>query len=345
MSLDVQPSAAAQLKEIASLLCQAFGAPTNATFADPRLLQWKYFDSAEIWDRPCSYVLTQAEALTAHCAIAPIKLIIPDREAVSGVCFMDWASARQTPYAGLLLKKRLLSATEIAIVTGGTAATRALIPKLGFAVQTNVDVFARVTRPFRQWRTRPRTSHWKDTARLLRNSAWSFAPLGLRNGQWTAVQVERFTEATRVSTTATTTPEHGVELLNYWLRCPSVRVEGYEIRNDGVRCGHFLLNRIAGQTRIADLRLTTAELREWQMAYRLATETAAHDPTTCEVVALASAPLTRAALAGCGFRQRGSTPLSIYDPQHKLSSAPPLLWSYIDNDAGYLYDPASPYVT
>ncbi|HEY8133471.1 MAG TPA: hypothetical protein VII12_16465 [Thermoanaerobaculia bacterium] len=348
MSLELQPSTASQLEDIAGLLCEAFNAPSNAAFVDHRLLRWKYFDSAEVWGRPCSYVLTQMEALAAHCAVAPLDLLVPVGPAINrvpGVCFMDWASARQAPYAGLLLKKRLMRTTGVAIVTGGTALTRALIPKLGFAIHTSVDTFARVIRPLRQWRTRPRTSRWKDAARLLRNTMWSFAPLSTLSPEWTAIRVENFAEETHTSLTDVTIPEHGVELLNYWLRCPTVAVNGYEIRRRGVLCGHFLLTQIGGQTRIADLRLTSAESVDWQMAYRLAAEIAAQDDATCEVVALASTPLGRQALSGCGFRRRGSTPLSIYDPQRNLTSAPPLFWSYMDNDAGYLYDPASPYCT
>ena len=344
----VQPSTATQLDDIVGLLHEAFKTPS----IDRRLLHWKYVEGAETWDRPCSFVFMQAGSVVAHCGIAPLELVISDAQGsdlaiqtVSGVCFMDWASARQAPYAGLLLKKQLMRTADVAIVTGGTAATRALIPKLGFATYSCVDTFARVIRPLRQWRTRPRTSWWKDAARLLRNTAWSFARLGPLSPEWTATRVDSFAEATHTISPALTMPEHGVDFLNYWLRCPTTRITGYEIRRRGVRCGHFLLSQVAGQTRIADLRLSSTHVRDWQMAYRLATRTAAQDATTCEVVALASTALASAALSACGFRRRGSTPLSIYDPQGKLAAAPPLCWSFIDDDAGYLYDPAYPYIT
>src|SRR5437588_9928635 len=132
MSLELQPSTAQHLDDIATLLRQAFNAPSDAPFVDRRLLHWKYFDAVKVWGRPCSFVLTQGDGLAAHCAVVPIKLLVPNQEAISGVCFVDWASSRQTPYAGLLLKKRLMSTTDIAIVSGGTPATRGLIPTLGF---------------------------------------------------------------------------------------------------------------------------------------------------------------------------------------------------------------------
>jgi len=345
MALELHASTAAQISEIAGILCDAFNMPRGSGFADARLLQWKYFDAAALWDRPCSYLMTRADALAAHCAVMPIRLRVDDRDPIDGVCFVDWASARQTPYAGLLLKKRLMSDSELAIVTGGTDATRALIPKLGFRTLAAVETYARVIRPLTQWRTRPHVRLWKDTARLVRNTAWSLAAGRNVSRDWKAERVDRFTETTCTVTVTMTLPEHKTDLLNYWLRCPSVKVEGYQITKSGARCGHFLLSRVRGQARIADLRLSSGDMRDWEMAYRLATQTAAEDSMTCEVTALSAAPFSSAALASSGFRCRYTVPLSVYDPQRRLSSAPPLLWSYIDNDAAYLYDPSSPYST
>lgn len=343
MSLQLHATTSAQLEAVAALLCAAFKAPPDAAFADRRLLHWKYFGLAEIWRRPCSFVLTQAESVTAHCAVAPVNLVIPRKQngqesttSVSGVSFMDWAGSQQFPGTGVLLLKRLMSLTDVAIIAGGSDATRAIIPKLGFKVRASVDTFARVVRPLRQWRTRTPTSLWRDAARLLRDTAGSFVSLGALPAEWTATPVNGFAEATNTISLALTMPEHGVAFLNYWLRCPTTPIKGYEIHQRGVRCGHFLLSHVGGQTRIADLRLSSTEVSDWKMAYRLAVRTATEDMATCEVVALASTPLARAALSACGLRWRGSAPLSVYDPQGKLAAAPPLCWSLIDDDAAYI---------
>lgn len=352
MAVQLQPTTPAQLDDIAALLCEAFDAPPDVDFVDRRLLQWKYFAAAEVWQRPCSYVLMQGESVAAHSAVAPLNLVIPHNQEdhaetnrVSGICFMDWVSGRQLPGAGLLLMKRLASENDFAIVAGGTDDTLSVVPKLGFTLHASLDTFARIIRPLRQWRTRPTTSLGKDAARVLRNTAWSLAPLGALDAEWTAKPVESFTEATTTSSLSLTMPEHGAELLNYWLRCPTTRVKGFEIQRHGERCGHFLLSYVAGQTRISDLRLRSDVRGDWEMAYRLATRTAAEDATTCEVVSLISTPFQRAALAACGFRQRGSSPLYLHDPRGKIAAAPPLCWSFIDDDTGYLYDPLHPYST
>lgn len=349
MTLQLQAATPDQVDDIAALLCQAFNAPPDAAFADRRLLHWKYFASAEVFHRPSSFVLTHAESVVAHCAVAPMSLVMPreqkGHEATESVCPMDWVSGRQLPGAGLLLMKRLTALAEVAMIVGGSELTRAVIPKLGFSIRGSVDTFARVVRPLRQWRTRVSRNRWSDATRLLRNTVWSFAPLGALSADWTALPVERFTEGTSTIPLGLTMPEHGVELLNYWLRCPTTRIRGYEIRLRGARFGHFLLSHVAGQTRIADLRVRSADVSDWQMAYRLAMRTAMDDETTCEVVALASTPLARGALSGCGFRRRGSAPLNIYDPKGKLATAPAICWSFIDDDAALLYDPAHPYTT
>jgi hypothetical protein len=285
----------------------------------------------------------QGESITAHCAIAPLNLVMPSEQehqeatnSVSAMCFMDWASGPQLPGAGVLLYKRLMSLADVAIVAGGSDATRAIIPRLGFKVHASVDTFARIVRPLRQWRTGPPTRTWRDAARVLRDTAWSLAPLGTLSADWTATPVNSFAEATNGISLPLTVPEHGVEFLNYWLRCPTTPIKGYEIQQRGIRRGHFLLSQVAGQARIADLRLRSTEARDWQMAYRLAVRAATEDVSTCEVVALASMPLARAALSACGFRWRGSIPLSVNDPQGKLAAAPPLCWSLIEDDAAYV---------
>lgn len=352
MSLQLQPAKPTQLEDLSAFLCTAFEVPSDAAFADRRLLQWKYFASREVWGRPCSFVLMQGESIAAHIGVAPFNLAMPRREQeppeganVSGVCLMDWASGRQLPGAGILLLRQLTKLNEVAIVAGGSEATHAILPKLGFTARASLDTFVRVVRPLQQWRTRPQPRSWKDVARMLRNTAWSLVPAGALSAEWTAAAVERFAEATKTSSSTLTMPEHGVQFLNHWLRCPTTRIQGYEISRRGVRCGHFLLSQVAGQTRIADLRLSSTDVNDWQMAYRLATRTAAQDGQACEVVALASTPLARAALAACGFRRRSSASLSVYDPQGKLASAQSLCWSFIDDDTAYLSDPAHPYTT
>jgi hypothetical protein len=135
------------------------------------------------------------------------------------------------------------------------------------------------------------------------------------------------------------------EYLNYWLRCPAAEVLAYQILHEGAFKGYFLLSRVGGQTRIADIRLDSGDAGQWTVAYSLASRAAAELPETCEVLAVASTPLASESLTASGFRNRGTAPLFLYDPQKKLAGAPPIFWNMIEGDAAYLHDPAYPYVT
>lgn len=351
MPVTLDQTTPADLDAIAALLCAAFGAAPGAPFVDRRLLQWKYLDGPAGCGAPRSYVLRQGSAVVAHCAVSPLTLRVPGSgggapRGLSAFCFMDWAGGRQLPGAGLMLMKKLMAQVDVAIVAGGSDATRAIVPKLGFREAQALDTFARVVKPVRQARGRPRTSLLSDGARLARNAAWSLAPWGTLPSGWRAVPLEPASAATPPHHLLTVvTPEHGPALLEYWLRCPAAPVSGFSIRRDGTAIGHFLVSRAGGQARLADLRVASAAPADWEAACRLAARTAALDPEAHEIVGLASTAEMRRALSACGFRPRGATPLFVSDPKGLLTGAPPLLWSLIDDDAAYVFDPQHPYRT
>jgi hypothetical protein len=245
-----------------------------------------------------------------------------------------------------MLKRQLLNLSEASIVVGGSADTRAIVPRLGFAHVGDVALFARVVRPWRQFRTRPAEPIWKGTARLLRNTASSQSSAGSIPKGWRAVRINSFEPVVNSQHDSVyPMPWRDSEYLNYWLRCPAAEVLGYAIlNNDSVR-GYFLLSQVGGQTRIADIRLHSEDTEQWTAAYRVATRVAGEIPETCEVLAVASTPLASEALIASGFRNRGSVPLFLYDPQRKLACAPPIFWNMIEGDAAYLQDPAYPYAS
>ena len=354
MALRVEPATPGDADAIAALLTTAFGAPPDAPFADRRLLQWKYFESFGPRSVPRSHVLRQGDTIVAHCLASPLMLRVPSPEvatadgkqdiALSAVCFMDWAGARQVPGAGVILMKRLLAHADVAIVAGGSDATRHAVPRLGFVRHDTIDIYARVVRPLRQARSRPSAGLWKDAARLARNALWSLAPLGPLASDWQAVRIDAFcgtTEGTRAEAFA----EHTATYLNYWLRCPVAAVTGFEVRQKGRPAGYFLLSRVGGQTRVAAVRLAEPSPAAWTHAVRLAARTAAADPFTCEIVALASTPAMRSALEACGFRRRGALPLFVHDPGNRLARGVPVQWTSIDDDTAYIHDAANPYQT
>ncbi|MCU1265907.1 MAG: hypothetical protein JWM21_2225 [Acidobacteria bacterium] len=345
MTLEFHRTEPANLDALARLLISVFNASPDAIFANSQVLRWKYFESGPQWEGSRSYLLTNKGEIQAHCAVWPLNLHFSGQR-VTCNCFIDWANGRNLPGAGFMLKRQLLSLSDAAIVVGGSPDTRAIVPRLGFAHAGEVALFARVVRPWRQFRTRPTEPIWKGTARLLRNTVLSQSSPGAISKGWRAERINSFESVVHYEHESDyPIPWRDSNYLNYWLRCPAAEVLGYALLNNDCEMGYFLLSHVEGQTRIADIRLHSQDAAQWTAAYRLAARVAAELPETCEVLAVASTPFADEALTASGFRNRGSVPFFLYDPKKKLAGAPPIFWNMIEGDAAYLQDPAYPYAT
>lgn len=349
MALEFQPTTTPDLDAVAEVLVAGFKAAPDAPFVNRRLLQWKYFESGPAWEGSRSYLLKRGKGVFAHCGVWPINMDFAGGK-VTCLCFTDWVGSQEIPGAGLLLKKKIMSFAETSIVVGGSDNTRAVIPRLAFKDVGEIAIFARVARPWKQFRTRPTEGVGKDLARLARNTLWSLAPAKPIPEGWRATRLQSFdstlTNVLRLLPQAAhPAPERRRDYLNYWLRCPAAEIAGFSILKDDRICGYFLLTRMGGQARIIDIRLASGEQEDWNAAYGLAAKVAEVDPETCEIFAVASTGFAQKALLSSGFRRNGGFPLALYDPQGKLSAAPPIFWNMIDGDIAYLYDPKSPYNT
>jgi len=352
MAVTLRPAVPGDTEQIAALLGAAFQAAGEAPFTAPALLHWKYFESFGEGSVPRNYVLVQGQTIVAHCVAMPLSLCVPcaaapERvERISALSFMDWVAGRELPGAGATLMKKLMSRAQVAVVAGGTAMTRSVIPRLGFEPRGSLRVFARVLRPWRQARTRPSEGPLRNAARLARNTAWSRIAPGPIAAGWRATPVGRFDdddyaawlgEEIHVQPTAA--------FLNHWLRCPAAHLSGFEIVRGEESRGRLLLSRVRGQTRLAGLWLRSATLNDLQQAYRLATRAASQTHEANEMVAFASTAAECRALASCGFRERDVRPLFVHDPAGRLPRDVPLVWNPINDDAAYVDDPANPYRT
>jgi hypothetical protein len=353
VALRAEPTSPADLDGIAALLRAAFDAPADAPFVNNDLLRWKYLEPSAGHTARRSYVLRQGSEIVAHCAMMPLTFSVQhlelpppaDAEPISGACFMDWVGDRRVPGAGVTLLKKVLSLVDVGLIAGGSPATRALAPRLGFTQRQTVGVFARVIRPIGQARTRPRTGLWRDAARLARNTVWSLKSVGQLDPRWRAIGVSR------LGSLPETAAAHGLEPLRtpsdlvYWLRCPAAAVSAFEIHRQSERAGYFLMCRVNGQARLVDLRLRATSQSDWELAYRVAVQAAEDDPSTCELVTLASTPAIAAALEACGFRRRGEEPLFVHDKRAVLPEGLPIVWSMANDDTAYMHDAQNPYVT
>jgi len=298
--------------------------PADAPALDAALLRWKYWEPGTSWNGSRSFALEQDGSLVAHGSIWPIAGIA---EGVVAANLLDWAAARMPPGAGISLVRRLADIVPVMVSTGGSTATRAIMPRIGFKHAGNQNIFVRVLRPWKQHRTRPHEPLHRAFPRLLRNSSWSIAlPVPLRG--WGARRVESLDDPAA----------------NHVLRCPAATVSGWSLERHGKPRGYFVLSRVAGQSRIARLRIESEKTADHAAAYAIAAVSAMTDPAACELVALSPSQKVNEALDANGFHYRDQRPMFVYDPRKALPpNAGPLQLDMLDDDMAYLNTPEYPY--
>lgn len=348
MPLQIEPTSPSEQDALIQFLISVFQAKPDAPFLNAKLMHWKYFVPRADWNEPRSFVLKQEGQIAAHTGIFPITFLVGSRE-IRCIYMIDWAATLSVPGAGVLLQRKLASLTDTFLTVGGSTQTQEILPKLGFKQLPNVQLYARVIRPFAQARAR-KLEGWKSPIRIARNIVWSLAPLPAVATGWSAARVTQFDDSPlaplRMRTTVESTIcKHSPAMLNYMLCCPGARFSAFLLSKEKEPCGYFMLSWVNRQCRIADVSLNSTASSDWQAVFALATRTAADDPETCEIEAASSLPFMSDAILCNGFRLRESLPVFLSDPHDLLLGAPPLHLNLVDGEASYLNDPHYPFLT
>jgi hypothetical protein len=135
------------------------------------------------------------------------------------------------------------------------------------------------------------------------------------------------------------------ELMDYFMRCPGAVWSAGLIVYDSVPRGWYVLVRVGGQGRIADIWVNSDSAADWAAAYGLALRAASEDPEACELVASASIPPAIEGAALAGFRFRHAEPIFVLDPKKRFAEAGPLNVTFLESDLAYISDPSYPYLT
>ena len=340
------PVSESEQQSVTELLLATFNADPQTLSFRSDVLRWKYFSPHPQWEGTRSYAVKHGDQLVAHGGVWPLFLRTHDRN-VNAIHLVDWAARRGAPGAGILLVRKFAQMTDILLTMGGSSDTRAILPKLGYRHVNNLRYYARVVRPWRQFRTTPK-HNWKAPLRLVRNTLWSFQSHRAPEA-WKAVRVSKFEDSQQnllgnscdKALRSWRTPSG----LNYMLSCPAAEFSGFLILEDQKQRGYFILAKLGGQARIVEIRLDTEDRHSWLTAAQLASHVAAQDPTACEIVAATSEAHVATAFEQSGFRLRRSDPIYCYDPKKVLADASPLGLSMLDGDACFLSDPEHPYLT
>ncbi len=318
---------------LVDFLTAAFHLPKTASFVEPRLLNWKYDEPRPDWPGSRSFAWMENGEITAHACLCPVTYREGDRE-IKCSYLIDWAAGRKSPGAGVLLLRKLASSFQVLLAIGGSDDTQEILPKLGYRLAGEIAIFVRVVRPWRQFRTDPVPRGWKAPLRLARSLLWSRATAPTIPPNWTFAPLAEF-GSSHASLFRGGSTERVPELMNYWLRCPAAAVSAFLLNGpDGV-CGWFMLSRVAGSMRIADLRIHSADPEQWRAAYALATQAALADEQACELIAAASTPLEQEALRRSGYRLHHTEPVFLLDPGSLLIGHAPLDIAPIESDLAY----------
>jgi len=339
------------LPELTEFLLGVFHASADAPFVQPEMMRWKYFTPRPDWTGPRSYLMRSGGKISAHGGVSPVTFRRPGAEAagvVTGMRVIDWAGGRQAPAAGVSLMRQLSALADTVLAIGGSAEAVRVFPKIGFQQRGNVEVFARVVRPWRQFRTDPYPRGWKAPLRLARSTLYSLPRLPGAPAGWICQAVAAFDSSLcpvlEFDAADFTTTLRTPALLNYMLECPGAAFFGFVVQQRGRVRGYFLLSHVAGQARIADVRVDSEDAADWLAAFTLATRQAAAHPATCEILAVTSIRQGTGALRRLGYRFCRQDPIFLLDPQRRLTGAE-LNLDLLVGDEAYLHVPGYPFET
>ncbi|HEY6301537.1 MAG TPA: hypothetical protein VIX14_00600 [Terriglobales bacterium] len=347
MAFEFVPILASEQQDLTQFLVKSFRTDPTLNSFRPEVIDWKYFANHPEWTGPRSLAVKQAGEIVAHGGVWPVNLVTLKTEA-KAIHLIDWTASRSAVGAGVHLLRKVAGLADMLLTIGGSQDTRNLLPKLGYQRCGELRRYARVVRPWLQFRTTPE-KNWKTPIKFMRNSARALTGIPSAPKGWQASKVTSFTESIDGGaigqTTSSTSPRRTAAGLNYLLRCPAARFSGFLVSQAQQLRGYFLLTRVGRQVRIVDIRMNREDRESWQAICALATRTAAEDPETCEIVAASSIEVTREAWLQAGFVHRQTDPIFCYDPRNLVSSGPPLDLNLADGDACILSAPRSPYLS
>jgi hypothetical protein len=346
MKSSLRPTTIEDLGRVRQFLQQAFDASPDAPFFEPSVMAWKYWDRRDDWEGPRAYVLERDGVISAHAGLYPLTF---GAGKVRGVHMIDWASAKESPGAGIALVQKLNAMFDFVYAIGGSDMTRKILPAFGFAEFASQWKGARPLRPFKQVLTH-QYRNWKLAPRLARNILWALqkAPDGLEKEGWKAQEISPADVSSefysRSASEACFSPR-SPSFFEYLLRCPVMPIRLYGIQNKRGPQGHFAIGVLRGQARTAGVWLRNPDPDAWQAAFSLAQQAASRLEGACEIVAAGTQGSSEQAAARSGLRIVGHTPVFLLNKKGILDLPPDFQFQLSDDDGLFLDGGNSSYWT
>jgi hypothetical protein len=326
MKLTFRPSTPDDQPAITALLIQTLGFRNGHPTLSPEQLAWRYWAPRRDLSVPRSYVLERGAQVLAHAGAFPGELRYGENSFTSAH-LVDWAARPDAIGAGSALLKHIGGSFDSLFTVGGSPATQAILPNLGFRLSGAATGLARALQPRRRM-SLGLAANLRGAARVGRALVWRalsppFAPPG-----WTVRRIEPGELPSGGLVAGPTAGAHltlarGAEQLRHLMACPTVRSTLYRVERTGTNViGYFLLSVLHAQARLGAFGLRSDSESDWRALMELASVSAARDTQAVELVTLTADPRLCAWLGECGFHARMQAPTFMLARNDSLPRAP-----------------------
>jgi hypothetical protein len=333
----IRPTEAKDLRALAQFLARVYKFESSDSHANPRVLEWKYLYPRAGWQGGRSYLLERGGNIVAHAGVCPASFRLPTGQTVGSLEIVDWAADPSSPGVGIAIYRELMKMAPTTFVIGGAPATRQMVPRIGFRVLGEALTYTAWLRPWREFRTRPRTV--RSVLRLLHGMTHPVAIRSRPSAQWAFSPVNEFDDSLQPVLNGVkrtwTFGQRTVADLNYLLQCPHLKMQGFLLWRQGQLVGYFILGRAGWEARLLDLVVDSADASDWNLACESISSAAQLDSEVCRIRALTSFPMLTQALAWNGYWCQCKEPIALYDPTDALERAFPVSFQLFDGDSGY----------
>lgn len=347
MDIRIEPHRSSDVPELSRFLTEGFGAPSDARFARPEILRWKYLDKPASVDSPRGYVARAGGKIVGHVGFRTGSFVVPKPgddqgfHEVSTLHIIDWLALPEHRGLGARLMMRAHRHADTQFGLGTTAAARKVGEAFDYQLIHEIPLYRRPFNPMYRLRERD-APFWKRSARAARDAARLIARPAPREIDLESRRVERFGEeivefwnrrsrrVIRMSRSA--------DMLNYLLRFPEGSITGrlFVAHGEPAGCGivgvvprgHVLAGKIV---ECRDLGDSIDETRRAIVALTATLKAKGADFAEC----WASDPDLAIALEQAGYYRAGFASFHLRDRKKLIPRDIPFYMTPLEADYAY----------
>ena len=339
-----------QVAALSQFLIEGFQLPEAGRSALlPEPLRWRYFEPRGHWPGPRSLIVRDAGNFTAHIGVITTAFVQPGQPSfnVSAVHPVDWLSTKQGGMLGTLLMLKAFGRADVQYSLGSTASGQRILQGCGFTRVCDVPILYRYFKPAKRevWNLLHGQQRFPknvvmfglDMARSIlgRFNRTPQSALTLRPVNEFTGEVETLFHSRQKNVLCSS---RSAALLNYFLRHPDKRFQGWMLERSGKAIGFALTHIIERdnlvQGKIADCFLAEDDPSLWSEAIGLLTDHL--QQSGCDLArTLASAPAMQQALRASGFFPRGNCGFFLRDTRNLLPKDRAFHLTMLEGDTSY----------